>query len=163
WVKVQGRFEDVPFVDTAEQTRTLIASAFTEPSTTFSRRLDSWALSQTPRLAGLALGALAVAPKQLAACWPLHPAALAVLPGLCHRYGQTERTMCSFLAGNEPRSVSRFLADRDLPRSGELPTVSLPEVYDYFVDSAASMVGVSADASRWIEIDTRIRDTRGLT
>ena len=69
--------------------------------------------------------------------------------------------MFSFLAGTEPKSVHSFLRDTDLPRTG-LPTVDLDMVYDYFLESASNMVSVSADASRWMEIDTRIRDAHGL-
>ena len=35
WVKIQGRFEDVPFVDTPEQTRALVAAAFEETTPRF--------------------------------------------------------------------------------------------------------------------------------
>src|SRR5207244_357176 len=33
----------------------------------------------------------------------------------------------------------------------------------YFVDSASAMIGASVTASRWVEIETRIRDTHGLS
>ena len=41
--------------------------------------------------------------------------------------------------------------------------MGLDRVYDYFLDSAATSVGAAASASRWLEIETRIRDTFGLT
>lgn len=163
WVKIQGRFEDIPFVDTPEQTRTLIASTFTPIKTDERRRVSHWVETQKQQLKKVGLADLAAEPEQLEKCWPLHPLALAVLPELCHRYGQNERTIFSFLASNEPKSVQRYLAATDLPaEDDDLPSVGLEHVYDYFVESAGTMVGVSTDASRWIEIDTRIRDTRGL-
>ena len=125
-------------------------------------QVTTWSEEHAERLTGLGLGDLAGRADQLAACWPLHPLALAALPELCHRYGQNERTMFSFLASNEPHSVTRFLLETDLVTGGPLPVVGLDGLYDYFVESAATMVGVSADASRWLEIDTRIRDSRGL-
>lgn len=43
-----------------------------------------------------------------------------------------------------------------------LPLVGLDLLYDYFLESSANMIGVADGASRWIEIETRIRDTAGL-
>ena len=162
WVKIQGRFEDIPFVDTPEQTRSLVAAAFTPPAKRLQRPLKDWEDSQRQCLSHLGLSDIAAAPGLLAACWPLHPISLAVLPDLCQRYGQNERTMFSFLAGDEPRGLPRFLRDTTFNSTVPLPTVGLSRLYDYFIESAASMVGVSVDASRWIEIDTRVRDAHGL-
>lgn len=162
WVKIQGRFEDIPFVDTPGQTVSLVAASFEKVEETFRPRLVEWAGMQSGNLSSLGLTELANRPDLLAECWPLHPLALAVLPELCQRYGQNERTMFSFLAGAEPRSVHSFLRQTDLP-SDTVPAVHLDRVYDYFLESASNMVNVSADASRWMEIDTRIRDAHSLS
>jgi hypothetical protein len=163
WVKVQGRFEDVPFVDTPEQTRSLVAAAFSSSdSGEFRRRLGEWLAEELRSVAELALADVVGDGDQVQACWPLHPTALAVIPDLCQRYGQNERTMFSFLASSEPLSVASFLAQTKRPTRGErLPSIRLDRLYDYFIESASTMVSVSADASRWIEIDTRIRDASG--
>ncbi len=162
WAKIQGRFEDIPFIDSPTQTRTLIASAFTSPSADLKPVLERWSTAQAERLAECGLNDLAIDPALLASCWPLHPISLAVLPELCERYGQNERTLFSFLAGREPLGVARFLATQQWNGRSELPVVRLDRVYDYFVESASTMVGVSSAASRWLEIDTRIRDSQGL-
>lgn len=162
WVKIQGRFEDIPFVDTPGQTISLVAASFEGAAESIRPRLEEWAASQVHDLRALGLTDLATRADLLAHCWPLHPLALAVLPELCQRYGQNERTMFSFLAGAEPRSVHSFLRETALADDG-LPSVHLDRLYDYFLESASSMVSVSADASRWLEIDTRIRDAHGLS
>ena len=156
WAKIQGRFEDIPFVDSPAQTRSLIAASFEPPSGRLAESQSGWAHRQLPVLQSLGLNELAADPEQLAACWPLHPVALAALPELCERYGQNERTLFSFLAGHEPLSVASFLSDTAWD-DDHLPVVRLDRLYDYFIDAAASMVGVSTNASRWLEIDTRIR------
>lgn len=163
WVKIQGRFEDIPFVDTPAQTRSLIAAAFEPADPSLDKALDEWVRQNAQALARLGLNSLANDVELIAQCWPLHPLALAVLPDLCHRYGQNERTMFSFLASQEPRSVGRFLTEHRFSPRKSLPCIGLHRLYDYFIESAANMVGVSADASRWIEIDTRIRDSHGLS
>ncbi|QZY29681.1 hypothetical protein [Nocardioides coralli] len=163
WMKIQGRFEDVPFIDTPSQTRALIAAAFGDADEELTAPLTSWVQGHLERLKVLGLADLADDGDIIRRSWPLHPLALAVLPDLCHRYGQNERTMFSFLASREPQSVGRFLHDSRWEGAQPLPAVRLNRLYDYFIESASNMVGVSADASRWIEIDTRIRDARGLS
>jgi hypothetical protein len=162
WSKVLGRFVDMPYVETPSQAQTLIASVFEQTTQAhLRRRLDTWTRAVRREIdeAGLA-GALHVDPTT---CYPLHPVTLAVLPDLCARYGQNERTLFSFLAGPEPLSVRAYLRSTTLEDGGGLPSVRLDRVYDYFLESASTMVGASATASRWLEIETRIRDANRIS
>ena len=163
WAKIQGRFEDIPFVDSASQTRGLVAAAFDAPSTELAQAQRGWAEEQARASSHIGLTELSALPEVLAACWPLHPVALAALPELCERYGQNERTLFSFLAGHGPRSLPTFLAQTDWRSGSPLPVVRLDYLYDYFIESAANLVAVSSNASRWLEIDTRVRDASGLS
>ena len=163
WAKIQGRFEDIVYVDSNAQTRRLISASFSEPSKSFATTVNAWAAIQSQDLSSLGLIDLSSEVEIVASCWPLHPLSLALLPDLCERYGQNERTLFSFLAGHEPLAIPALMAKMHWDEKSELPSVRLHHVYDYFVESASTMVGVSAAASRWIEIDTRIRDARGLT
>jgi hypothetical protein len=162
WAKIQGRFEDVPFVDSAAQTRALIASAFEHSrSRPFIEACRNWAvkMSQEARDAGLHEVA---DPNLLEACWPLHPLSLVALPELCQRYGQNERTLFSFLAGPEPNGLRDWLHNTTWQTGDDLPCIRLDRVYGYFLEAAATLASVSAAASRWVEVDTRIRDAHGL-
>lgn len=163
WAKIQGRFEDVPFVDSPAQTRALIAAAF-EPcaDAKLEAAIARWAEEASGSLRRYGLGEIAER-DVVASSWPLHPLALCVLPDLCERFGQNERTLFSFLASREPHSAGAFLAETKWSPQAPLPALRLHRVYDYFVGSAASLVGVSASATRWIEVDTRIRDASSLT
>lgn len=161
WAKVQGRLEDIAFLDSPAATRRLIAAAIVHdanPTATWLRHEAAyWAAHDAA-----ARGAAEVAdPQLLAACWPLHPSVLLVLPDLCARYGQNERTLFGFLASDAPQSAKSMLAQT--PGDAPLPWVRLDWVYDYFVDSASTFVGASRDASRWIEIETTMRDAHGLS
>ena len=102
-------------------------------------------------------------PAVVASCYPLHPLASLVLPELCSRYGQHERTLFSFLTGPDSASAASFLARTDLPARGRLPSLGLEAVYDYFVASGALSVRASGRSSRWTEIATRLRDAHGLS
>lgn len=159
WVKVQGRFEDIAYVETPAQSRRLIASAFTQQKGKLSRAVNDWVSTSHSAFARAGLGGLI---DELGATYPLHPTALAVLPDLCSRYGQNERTLFSFLAGPEPRAVPEFLESTRWSPGQELPFVRLSDVYDYFVASASTMISSASTGSRWVEIESRIRDTAGL-
>ena len=162
WTKIQGRFEDIPFTDSAAQIRSLIGATFEDHGDrSFRTACAAWAAGEAARAKKLGLTDVAD-PALLEACWPLHPLALMVLPELCQRYGQNERTLFSFLAGTEPKGVRAWLADHAWAEGEELPCIGLNAVYGYFIDSAASMAGVSSAASRWLEVETRIRDAHGL-
>ena len=160
WAKVQGRFQDIPYVEAGAQSRRLIAASFSRlPGSALSRAVERWYQRQAEELQSLGLGDQGA---DAASSYPLHPVALAVLPDLCARYGQNERTLFSFLAGREPLAVPAFMEARNWSR-GALPFVRLDRVYDYFLDSAGTSIGTSATASRWLEVERSIRDASGLT
>lgn len=161
WVKVQGRFEDVPYVDTPAQTRALIGAAFVSTASTSDQEvIGRWADREVAQ--GISLGLGPLAPSEIAAAFPLHPVTLLVLPELCSRYGQNERSLFSFLAGPEPSAVPIFLAKTQW-NSGDFDCVGLDQVYDYFIESAGTMVSSGSTASRWLEIETILRDSHGLS
>ncbi len=161
WAKVQGRFEDIPYVDSPAQTQHLIAQVHQHsPDPEYLAARQAWADAVLSGLRDLGLGHH-VDERVVADAWPLHPSTLLVLPELCARYGQNERTLFSFLASSEPLAVPAWLHEATVGE--QLGDVRLDRVYDYFVESAATMVGAAQTASRWVEIETSIRDTTNLS
>ena len=162
WGKVQGRFEDVAYVESGRQTRALIGSVFDIRDKALRTRIRNRARTYSGKLRklGIADGTDA---EVLASCYPLHPLVALVLPELCSRYGQHERTLFSFLAGPDPSSAAAFLTAKSLSSGGSLPSVSLDHVYDYFVAGGATSSLALAQSSRWTEIATRLRDIHGLS
>ena len=162
WAKVQGRFEDVAYVETPAATRAMIASVFVHRDGAFESRSRRWAGREVRKLAALGI---AVSDREtLAACYPLHPLAALVLPALTSRYGQHERTLFSFLAGPDPSGAAKFL-ERTAPPAARtpLPSLGLDAVYDYFVGGGAASAAALSQSSRWTEVATRLRDVHGLT
>lgn len=157
WAKIQGRFEDVVFVDAPSQTRQLVRGVFTHDGG-LVKRIDAWATAEAAQMRRAQLFELADH-ELLAACFPLQPTVLAVLPELCRRYGQNERSLFGFLAGNDPTSVPQLLKQRLVPSRGGLPTIGLADVYNYFASSANT---ATARTSRWAEITVKLRDIAGL-
>ena len=162
WAKVQGRFDDVAYVESATQTRALIGSAFEIHEASVADRIDRWSRREAAEMRRLGISEMAN-PGAVAACYPLHPLTAVVLPELCSRYGQHERTLFSFLTGSNPASAASFVRSTAFSRRGSLPSVGLDALYDYFVGAAAGTPTVSGRSSRWTEIATRLRDTHGLS
>jgi hypothetical protein len=161
WSKVQGRFEDIAFIETADDAARLIAGVLddSEASPKFRKARREWAEAAMPRLEELGLAArFAGGIDTVEACYPLHPLVVLALPELCARFGQHGRTMFTFLAGTEPKSLGDYLETaRWSPR--HLPTVGLEDIYDFFVANAARQA--SSSGSRWLEVESRVREAAG--
>ena len=168
WSKVQGRFDDLPFSNSSEQTRLLVAGALEPTETTHTKKpeykkaIAAWAKDQAKAARNAGLGQ-DISKGLLSSCYPLHPLVLEVLPEMCSRYGQNERTLLSFVAGGGAHTVARFIDEEKWDGQGDLPVVRLDVLYDYFVAGSALAHAASSNVSRLMEISTIIRDARGLS
>ena len=162
WAKVQGRFEDIAYVESIRQTRALIGTVFEIGDEKFRNRIARWAQPHAKAMRSLGIADLAD-PEVVASCYPLHPLTAMILPELCNRYGQHERTLFSFLACPDPASVASFLATTELPGRGPLPSLGIGAVYDYFVASGTLAAMSAGRSGRWTEIAIRLRDIHGLS
>jgi len=96
WGKIQGRFEDIPFVDGAEQAARLVSAVFSSsrPSSEFVQARELWASEQARRSDHLGLLTMIPGSAQtITDCYPLHPLTLLTLPDMCARFGQHGRTL----------------------------------------------------------------------
>lgn len=106
WLKVQGRFEAIPFLESAEQTLRVIAAAFHNRLTIeqqqaikrHTTKIVEVLAKQNALFPGLNVE-LAIA--ILTQCYPLHPMAALILPTLCQKVAQNERTLFSYLGSQE--------------------------------------------------------------
>jgi hypothetical protein len=106
WSKVQGRFESIPFLESAEQTLRVVAAAFRNRLTPAQQRdinrqttdIISVLAQQNALLPGLSAEP---ASEILSQCYPLHPLAALILPTLCQKVAQNERTLFSYLGSQE--------------------------------------------------------------
>ena len=159
--KIQGRFEEIPYNDSPEQYRRLVAEVFFGQKPKLLSQVEKWFTRLSTKFAKSDFDSLFkdVATKE---SFPLHPISLLCLPELCNRFGQNERTLFSFLTSNEPLSVRSFVESTAWMPNEDLPFVRLDHIYDYFIKSASNTVGSAELASRLIEIETRVRDSQGL-
>ncbi|MHA7247904.1 hypothetical protein [Arthrobacter tecti] len=165
WGKVQGRFEDVAFLDSAEQSLRLVAGALDASgiSPTLAKRRQDWADAAfvAARAAGVA-NHLPGGAQTVMQCYPLHPIALLALPELCGQLGQHGRTLFTFLASTEPGTTRSFLDSTPVPKQLEpLPVIVLSDLFDFFAGSGQAMA-LSIGGSRWREIHERVREAANL-
>jgi hypothetical protein len=164
WEKVHGRFEDVPFTEAPEQMLRLMAEVIEadppqDVAAAVATASQQW--HEHLRRAGVE-GYLtdALSKDRLCELYPLHPLAAAVLPHVCARYAQNERSLFTFLASSEPHSFARFLLETDVSADA-LPVLRLTDVYDYFVDVAGIGLYARPQFQRWAEVHAIIRDAIG--
>lgn len=157
WSKVQGRFEEVPFVESAEQVLRVVASAF-------NHNLDSIENAvMKSKVAGIvsvmaAQGALPAGLSEdeanvlFASCYPLHPISATLLPMLCQKVAQNERTLFSYLGSSEEFGMLDMLTR--LKDTTEF--VNPHAIYDYFITNQASSIGDYLTHRRWAEVVTAL-------
>lgn len=151
WSKIQGRFETIPFLESTEQTLQVLANSFHYKQTAkerASRRLtidkaaelflDAKMLQTSMDTAHLA--------DLLERCYPLHPITALLLPQLCQKVAQNERTLFSFIGSHEPFGF------RELVQSSNNDFVGLSGIYDYFIANQSGAITDSLTQKRWYEV-----------
>ncbi len=162
WGKIQGRFEDIPFVDSIAEMFQLTGQAIDQTKAkTLKASISQWSKKWATVLKKEKyLNPKTITYKNVAAVFPLHPISAIVLPTLCNRYAQNDRSLFTFLSSNEPHSLTSFLNETE--SSKKLKSLKLDRLYDYFVESAGLLSSSKVRNQRWIEIHGRISDARGL-
>ena len=191
WVKVQGRFEDIPFSESSAQMLRLMGqviyrgepksgTALKNPSSTaqlhtsLEAEIQTWANQWFATLAPHLPQGLSA--DLMAQIYPLHPLTGLVLPLLCQRYAQNDRSLFTFLTSDEPQGFKAFLDSHhlrinlnqktsklELPTpelpSLQLPTLQLPQLYDYFVETVPGLAS-RLNFQRWVEVKGLIEDAQ---
>jgi hypothetical protein len=154
WKKVQGRFSAIAFLEPAEQSLRVTAAAFNRTAD-LGKGLKAEIFEMASRLtecSALPLGLdLAAASELFEACYPLHPTTLLILPVLCQRVAQNERTLFSYLASTEHFGLGRRLHEL---RPGEW--IGPWELYDYFILNQAGGFSDPLTYHRWVEVITAL-------
>lgn len=162
WAKIQGRFEDIPFTESASQMVRLIGQVIDQSNAepfhcAISNSSEEWFDECLKNITTIE----ELTPAVLSAIYPLHPLAALVLPMLCTKYGQNDRSLFTFLTSQEPYSLRSFLEEQ-VVEGNTLPTLKLDRVYDYFIETAGMGLGSRPNLSRWVEIQDLIADAKHL-
>ena len=150
WQKIQGRFGTIAFLEPPEQTLRVVAAAF-ERDGALAPDVEQELAHLAARLDGegaLPLGMDRDAARQLFdRCYPLHPLTLLILPTLCQKVAQNERTLFSYLA-----SAEHFGLRQRLPELTMGEWIGPWELYDYFLLNQADACADPLTYHRWVEV-----------
>jgi len=167
WAKIQGRFEEVPFLESAEQTLRVVNAAITQK--TFDKTSEKAINSSIAKAVDI-LSEEGVLPSSLKkteartlfrGLYPLHPLSAMILPQLCQLISQNERTLFSYL-GSREQSGFRDMLNR-LGQPGDFITPD--HIFDYFLSNQPSVNGDYLTQRRWAEsvsVIERIHDASNI-
>lgn len=165
WSKIQGRFEDVLFVEDATESARLLARTIRQP-TPEPAPLPAYGVAAASAWEDAGLSRVLTADAELfRKVYPLHPLVTVVAPMLFGSLAQNDRTLTGFLAGDEPNTLAQYLQANLDGTSGEpesFPTMKLPALYDYLASGARTSLLASSSAARWLEIESRVSEARAL-
>ena len=154
WQKVQGRFESIAFIEPAEQSLRIVGAAF-ERTAPLPQRLCEQLDRITDALernGALPVGLDTTQARSLfERCYPLHPITLLILPTLCQKVAQNERTLFSYLGSGEPFGLRERLARL---RMGDW--IGPWELYDYFILNQSGSISDPLTYHRWVEVITAL-------
>ena len=153
WAKIQGRFESIPFIDTSEQTLRIVARAIEHKLTkSESKTLKDNVTAQVDVL--IENGALSSTMDKKTAkniflnCYPLHPISALILPILCQKVAQNERTLFSYLGSKESHGFLDSLTNLESVDDQIQPW----EVYEYFIRNQPNSGSDQYTSRRWAEV-----------
>ena len=156
WAKVQGRFEDIGFLESPGELLRLLGEAI-QPRIP----LDGLGEMVTDEVAQA--GHLDLAPRELSwrdaetalrHCAPLHPSVSLVLGRLFRsRLAQNERSLFAFLTSGEPHGLQYYLNHELWDRDGRRPFYRLDQLYDYVLTAMGSVLYSLPQGKKWAEIE----------
>lgn len=143
WLKIQGRYVDVPLNPTGEEQIELLSRAIecdTPPKAIAG-------ISDVAKAIGGARGGADAAERRLASCWPLGPVVACLLGPLSRRrFGQNQRSLFGFLGSVEPYGFQDFL--KSTPVKGAV-AYDCDWLWGYLRANLEPSIMASPDSHRW--------------
>ena len=160
WKKIQGRFENIPFLESTEQTLRILAATLTvkfdKNVTTRKENVCEHIMASLAKNNALPAGMKADAVIELINnCYPLHPLTLLLLPTLCQKVAQNERTLFTYMGGQEPHGFLDTLSRLEISNK-ELPWVMPWDIYEYFILNQPGLTTDHVTHRRWAEVVTAL-------
>lgn len=157
WSKVQGRFETIPFLESTEQTLRIISKAFVANFPALEKKLIA---TECKKIASVLAAEKALpatleqetAAELFAQCYPLHPVTVLILPILCQKMAQNERTLFSYLGSKEQHGLRDSLSQIHEVGEWVMPW----QVYEYFILNQPAVLADPTTHRRWAEVVTAI-------
>ena len=154
WAKIQGRFEDIAFLEPIEQVLKLIAKAITWTSEDHKELLNQQILKifKDSKTAGLAPPGMSELDFEntILAAYPLHPVTLVALPYIFRRFAQNERSLFSYLSSLEPFGFQEFIKSHKFHTDNPY-MIGIGDLFDYFTKNFGAGLYRHPHALRWME------------
>lgn len=159
WVKVQGRYSDIPLVAASDEIVELIGRAI------HADVIPDWMIPASIEIAdSIRARRPAVGDSfsnSLHACWPLHPAMAALLGPISKRqFGQNERSTFGFLASVEPSGFRSYLESTPKRQSSWYRP---SDYWDYLRANLEPAILSSPDGHRWAQAVEAVERTEAKT
>lgn len=159
WIKVQGRYSDIPLVAASDEVVELIGRAI------HAEFIPDWMMPASIDIANsIRVRRPAVGDSfsnSLHACWPLHPAMAALLGPISKRqFGQNERSTFGFLASVEPSGFRSYLESTPKQQSSWYRS---NDYWDYLRANLEPAILSSPDGHRWAQAVEAVERTEAKT
>lgn len=142
WLKIQGRYLDLPVNLASDEQIDLIGRAI---ESSRKSNVDGSARLVASAMRGGREGDSARLAARLADCWPLHPLTASLLgPISRRRFGQSQRSIFGFLTSAEPFGFQEFLA-----KAEGSARFNPDQLWDYLRANLESAILASPDGHRW--------------
>ena len=147
WFKVEGRFEQIPYLEARSHLVRLVGCAIYRQDEAENLKLFKAAQDTAVDFATYLQESDAGLASELLACFPLNPVAASCL-GLVFRLrlGQNERSLFAFLASSEPQGFQQFLAQNAAEAAR---CFCLDDLYDYLVTNTGVRFAIDGGDRIW--------------
>ncbi len=168
WNKVQGRFEDISYLEPSSRVIDLIIKAMTQNMDQITHSTNSqitaWGDIHARLMVEVEIPGLhRLSEVKIKKLYPIHPLSAILLGELSHRFAQNDRTVFSFLSSGGPKTFSGYLSTHNINGEQNLPALGLDWLYDYFCEVATQIHGDRSTTQRWIETQTMISEHSNAT
>lgn len=164
WRKIQGRFEDISFVESTGQMLNMITRSLKHSQDDYFKKvLSQWAEEALISIRNTSLSNKSYFTLDtIKSLYPLHPITAISLIELCRRFAQNDRTLLSFLCSGDWGAMPAFL-EREIYNNSTLPAMGLDYLYDYFFSISANKPTYQAESQRWLEIHDIISEVGSVS
>jgi len=156
WIKVQGRFVDVPINTAGEEQIELIGKAIASKKHNEKYITDVTENTVNVISRNKVVVSLDNLKKRYNTCWPISPIVVTLLGQISRKkFGQNQRSIFSFLASGEPKAFRDFINTTEYNDDVlYMPT----DLYEYIKINLESSIMASSDSKLWhIDIDALSR------
>ncbi|MCP3733840.1 hypothetical protein M9979_02975 [Sphingomonas sp. RP10(2022)] len=143
WLKVQGRYVDVPLNPVGEEQLALLATAIDAPGAPEVQPAAA-AVAAAIRVGSGVVGGIEAT---LRGCWPLSPVVACLLGPLSRRrFGQNQRSLFGFLGSAEPYGFQDYLASTQVD---DARPYDVGLLWNYLRANLEPSILASPDGHRW--------------